>query len=522
MNKIKALYTNEIIKILHRPSVFIVAVFALVLAFAFPFLLRLVYIGDYSEVFEIYTKEKFEEDLAGYKTELKNANLKTTKETVEIEVKGQAKSYEMTLYTGNDIPRILSFTNCYEDIISKYDFEKYPMRQTWISLDALSRYRSAEQELINMQTVPFEERDAEWLSTFEKETTSRDYFRRSLFEHDYEYYCKGLETNAVANDYNDPRFTPGIIRQVAASDPKGELGYMEVNYLMQYLVEKNENRELLDSGLERSGTLPRILTEERKNILANSNKILDYKFEKRNTFSEESAICITVNHYTSQVAQYGIIVLLILIAGSSVSQELATGSIKSLIIAPVKRWKIYTAKLLSVITFMLLASVLVSIIAIIGTGIAFGFDKLPPYLYVSGGAVKEMPYFSARILIDLVQNISVFFYAFVAFMISCFTKNTGVSVGVSVGLLLCHQVPALIGMSEMPPRILDFTPLANMDIVNKVFPYIKLMVYDAESISMFISDGFNLPLWHCIVYTAVLTFTVLFIAYEQFTRKDIQ
>ena len=204
------------------------------------------------------------------------------------------------------------------------------------------------------------------------------------------------------------------------------------------------------------------------------------------------------------------------------SQELATGSIKSLIIAPVKRWKIYTAKLLSVITFMLLASVLVSIIAIIGTGIALGFDKLPPYLYVSGGAVKEMPYFSARILIDLVQNISVFFYAFVAFMISCFTKNTGVSVGVSVGLLLCHQVPALIGMSEMPPRILDFTPLANMDIVNKVFPYIKLMVYDAESISMFISDGFNLPLWHCIVYTAVLTFTVLFIAYEQFTRKDIQ
>ena len=92
MNKIKALYTNEIIKILHRPSVFIVAVFTLVLAFAFPFLMRIVFIGDYSEVFEIYTKEKFEEDLAGYKTELKNANLKTTKETVEIEVKGQANN----------------------------------------------------------------------------------------------------------------------------------------------------------------------------------------------------------------------------------------------------------------------------------------------------------------------------------------------------------------------------------------------------------------------------------------------
>ena len=316
--------------------------------------------------------------------------------------------------------------------------------------------------------------------------------------------------------------TASVIRQMAASDPKGELGYIDANYMMGYLIEMGRNKDLLESGLEDQSTLPRILTEERKTILTNSNKILAYKFEKRNTYNDASTICITVNHYTSQVAQYGIIVLLILIAGSSVSQELATGSIKSLIIAPVKRWKIYTAKLLSIITWMILASVLVSLFAIIGTGIAFGFDKLPPYLYVSGGVVKEMPYFLARILVDLVQNISVFFYAFVAFMISCYTKNTGVSVGISVGLLLCHQVPTLLELSEMPPRILDFTPIANMDMVNKVFPYIKLMVYDDESISMFTNSTFSVPLWQCIVYTAVLTFTVLFIAYEQFTKKDIQ
>lgn len=522
MNKIKALYTNEIIKILHRPSIFIIGIFTLVLAFAFPFLLRIVFIGDYSDVFEGYTKEKFEEDFAGYKTELKNANLKTTKETVEIEVKGQVKYYQMTLYTGNDIPRILSFNHVYENIISNYDFEKYPMGHTWISLNALNKYRNAEQELINMQTVPFEERDAEWLSTFEKETESRDYFCKALFEHDYENYCKGMEANTVQSDWYDPSATPEIIRQLASSDPKGELSYMDASYMMNYLLDKNNNQKLLDSGLEQQGYLPRILTEERKTILVNSNKILDHKFEKRNTYNEASTICITVNHYTSQVAQYGIVVLLLLIAGSSVSQELATGSIKSLIIAPVKRWKIYTAKLLSIITFMILASVLVSLFAILGTGIGFGFDKLPPYLYVSGGVVKEMPYFLARILVDLVQNISVFFYAFVAFMISCYTKNTGVSVGVSVGLLLCHQVPTLLAESEMPPRILDFTPLANMDMVNKVFPYIKLMVYDDESISMFTNSTFSIPLWQCVAYTAVLTFTVLFIAYEQFTRKDIQ
>ena len=279
---------------------------------------------------------------------------------------------------------------------------------------------------------------------------------------------------------------------------------------------------MLDAGLEDQGVLPRILTEERREILQNGIKILDYKFENRNLYNEKSMISIMVSYYTSSVVRFGLIVLLVLIAGSSVSQELATGSIKSLIIAPVKRWKIFTAKLLSIITWMLFSSVALTLFSTLGTGLAFGFNTLPSYLYVSGGNVKELPFLLAMILFDLVQNIPTFFYAFIGFMISCFTKNTGVSVGVSIGMLLFHNVPEMLLESDMPHRFLDFTPLANMNIVNKLFPYIDLMVAtDEMEFNLFAGADFNNPLWSMVLYIVVMTGTVLLIAYEEFTKKDI-
>ena len=107
-------------------------------------------------------------------------------------------------------------------------------------------------------------------------------------------------------------------------------------------------------------------------------------------------------------------------------------------------------------------------------------------------------------------------------MISCFTKNTGVSVGVSIGLLLFHEVPTILQSSEVPQRFLDFTPVANMDLVEKVFPYINLMVsMDEMEINLFSGYGFNNPLWSMVLYNVVLAFTVLLIAFEEITKKDI-
>ena len=521
MNKIKALYVNEMIKIFHRPAVIIVAAVALCISFLFPILLMIVE-GPY-EFYneETNEREKIESSLKDNEKDLINAGFKTTKQDVTIEVDGQEKTIPMTLYIGNDIPNLLSTKIVYEDLLANYDFAKYPTRKTWLAHIALVRYNNFELKRINLEMTPFEERDAEWLKEYDRFTVARDVARKALFEHDYKYYIeavKYLEQGDYGSDY-----TPEMIKRLADTDPNGELGVEDGYYILYYLSQLQETQSKLDAGLDAAGNLPRILTEEKKEILRNTIKILNYEIDNHNIYDEKSTVALTLVYLTGKISGYALLVLLILIAGSSVSQEMATGSIKSLIIAPVKRWKIFTSKLLSIVTCMVVASVVLTLCSIIGTGFACGFDKLPPYLYVSGGAVKAVPLFLGKIFFDLVNNIPTFFYAFVGFMISCYTKNTGVSVGTAIGLSLFHEVPSMLQSSDLPQRILDFTPLAGMDIASKLFPYYSLMVAD-EDFDMFSlsNSSFDNSLMFCTVYIIVICFTVLFIAFEQFSKKDIQ
>ena len=519
MNKIKALYANEIIKIFHRPSIIIVTSVTLILSFLFPILIYKLADLDY-QFYDANENEraKFEEELTQTKKDLANGGFSEKTDTVEIETEKGTVSYKMTLYSGNDVPSLLSNKLCYEDLLANYDFGKYPTKKTWLSMESLICYRKTVNSLVSMQMTPLEERDEEWIKDYDKAVIVRDQFRKALLEHDYDLLCKAMESGGDLID----AVNPDICRKLAATDPNGELGFQEALYLISYLNEKAEKQDLLDSGLEASCTLPRILTEERKEILKNGIQILQYKFDQRKNFDEISYYAAMASYYSGQVARYALLVLLLLVAGSSVSQEMATGSIKSLIIAPVRRWKIFVSKLLSIITCMLGASVLISLLSILGTGIFFGFDKLPPYLYVSGGQVSELPFPIAKVLMDLVDNLTPFFYAFCAFMISCFTKNTGVSVGIASGLYLFHDVPIILTESEVPLRILDFTPVANLNLSTRLFPYTDLM-FTSEDFSLLQTGGydFKLPIWFSVAYIIILTFTVLFIAFEQFTKKDI-
>ena len=530
MNKIKALYVNEMIKISRKYYLLGIAIATVIISLSFPFLLRyVIYELDFSSGDGSDPRAYMEADVEEAEKRLKNSEWTAVNKDLTIETDGKEQTYSMTLYTGpDDLPFLLSQKNSYGDMLANYDFDRYPIDDTFLSEEASASYRNFEEDLIDMQMTPFEERDAVWLEDFGKKERARDLVRKALMEHDFMAYCDGLDLGTNKEDLlsADPdsfreRYGPKVVRKLAASDPAGELGVEDSFYMMVYIYDIDRKQSLLDSGLKEKGKTPRILTEEDKEILSDSIKILKYKFDRHNMYDEQSSTAVQLNYTMGNITQYGLIILLMLTAGSSVSMEMATGSIKSLIIAPVRRWKIYIAKLLSIITVMLMASVLITLFNFIGTGLAFGFDKLPPYMFVSGGTVQEMPFLIAKILMDLVQNIPAFFYAFVAFMISCFTKNTGISVGLSTGLLLFHEVPLILTASDVPQRIMDFTPVANMDLMEKCFPYVNLMVSELD-FTLFSGYGFSNPLWFSIVYIIVLLIAVLFTAFEEFVKKDIQ
>ena len=520
MNKILVLYKNEMIKISRRPAVFLTAAVTMCISLVFPFLIRIMYNYDAPSNGNINGRDYYESQLKDIKIELDGSGLTITNKAVTIEDGSDQITVQMTYYTGDDVPRMLSTKRCLEDILKDYDFERYPIEKTWLSYNSWYMYRLAEEKLINLEMMPFEERDAAWLKEYNAISFSRGEFRKALMKHNYLYYGNGIENYELSGEMDSDDKVSMRVRKLAEFDPEGELGREEAEYLMGYVSAMLYDQKLLDSGLDEPGKAPRILSEERKEILRNSIKILEYKFENRNTYDNRSSDAIEANNTTGQIARYGLVILAVLIAGSSISQEMATGSIKSLIIAPVKRWKIHAAKLFSIITWMFAASVAITVFSVLGTGMAFGFGKLPPYLYVAGGKVMAMQFPIAKILIDMVQNIPVFFYALAAFMISGFTKNTGVSVGVSAGMILFHEVPSILESSDILSMILDFTPAANMDLTRKLFPYISLMVSDAD-FDLFKGYAFDNPLWFSMLYLLLLTGTILLISYDEFTKKDI-
>ncbi len=519
MNKIKALYENEMIKIIRRPSIIAVLAVMVVFSLFWPIVLSVIYLTQYSDTGIDYPKEKVENSLAEAMFQSGNVASLTVNETVTIEVDGQAKEIPMIYYEAEyDQIRALANKECCEDLLSNYDFDKYPLGNTWLSFKGLMSYVTYKSDMYQMNTTPFEERDSDWLKNYEQAGMAVDNIRKALIQHDYESYCEALKMHGKAFDASED-YEIKRVKKLMETDPAGELGYSEASYMMDYLSQIDDKKEMIDSGLDYE--LPRILTEQKKAQLANEIKILEYKLEKHNAYDEKSFAALQVMTITRSINQFVMVVLVLLIAGSSISQEMATGSIKSLIIAPVRRWKIYTAKLLSIVTWMIAASVLMSLLVCFSLCITFGFSMLPPYLYVAGGAVVEMPSIIFIILYDLAKNIWIFFYAFVAFMISCFTKNTGVSVGMSVGLLLAHTIPNYFAETNFPRVLLEFTPIANMNFAGKAFPYATLMLAEADFAGLeeiYIDNPMNFSLLYCVI----LTLTILFIAYEQFTKKDIQ
>ena len=86
--------------------------------------------------------------------------------------------------------------------------------------------------------------------------------------------------------------------------------------------------------------------------------------------------------------------LVIIIAGGIVSSEFSGGTIKFLLINPVKRWKILVSKYVTTITFGYILIIITYIISAVMSLTVFGADNLSAsFISVSDGVVKEIPGF---------------------------------------------------------------------------------------------------------------------------------
>ena len=198
--------------------------------------------------------------------------------------------------------------------------------------------------------------------------------------------------------------------------------------------------------------------------------------------------------------------LAIVIAGGIVSSEFSQGTVKFLLINPVKRWKILMSKYFTVITVGYIMLCILFVVMIPITGLMHGFDGFSvPYMYVSGGEVKEMPTLLYAAEQYLMKSVEMVVMSTLAFAISSLVRSTALAIGVSVfTMCIGSTVTHLLG--QLGQEWARFLVFANTDLAS-------------------ISKGYSIFAQHSLTFAVgvLIAHMVVFLltAWDGFTKRSV-
>lgn len=198
--------------------------------------------------------------------------------------------------------------------------------------------------------------------------------------------------------------------------------------------------------------------------------------------------------------------LAIVIAGGIVSSEFSQGTVKFLLINPVKRWKILMSKYFTVITVGYIMLCILFVVMIPITGLMLGFDGFStPYIYVSGGDVKEMPTLLYAAEQYLMKSVEMVVMSTLAFAISSLVRSTALAIGVSV-FTMCIGSTVTQLLAQLGQDWTRFLVFANTDLAS-------------------ISKGYSIFAQHSLTFAVgvLIAHMVVFLltAWDGFTKRSV-
>ncbi|KAB2338668.1 ABC transporter permease [Cytobacillus depressus] len=200
-----------------------------------------------------------------------------------------------------------------------------------------------------------------------------------------------------------------------------------------------------------------IINHNERNIALNT-----YRIEHNISPNEEYSIWGFVNDTSFSIDFIGLFT--IIIAAGIVASEFNWGTIKLLLIRPIKRGKILLSKYITVLLFGLFLLVLLFVYSAALGGILFGMpEQSTTHLYYFNGKVHEQSMFVHLINIYGLKSINMLMLATMAFMISSAFRNSSLAIGLSIFLLFMgEQVTRLISMKYVWAKYILF---ANTDLL---------------------------------------------------------
>lgn len=210
-----------------------------------------------------------------------------------------------------------------------------------------------------------------------------------------------------------------------------------------------------------------------------------------------------------------IAIFAMIIAGGAISSEVSTGTIKFWALTPNKRWKILTAKILSLLFYIVTITLVMSLLTVACSNIFFDTNG-NEYLYVKNGNVEKIENTVFTIEYYFAKIISIMIFALFALMLSVITRNTSVAVSLSVATYMGNGIAMTIINSFIKKDWIKFVPFNNLNIANKIFPNFKNpMVMLGQSFATSTSLQFSLGV------LAVCAVLMLITAYDSFNNRDI-
>jgi ABC-2 type transport system permease protein len=273
-------------------------------------------------------------------------------------------------------------------------------------------------------------------------------------------------------------------------------------------VPDNENWE---QGLQMENTSLVKQLEEMGDSVPNSTiyyyerqiSLNEYRMEHQISPNEEYSIWSFVNDASLMIDFAGLFT--IIIAAGIVASEFNWGTIKLLLIRPIKRGKILASKFITVLLFGVLMMIILFGFSTLLGAILFGFPDNPsPYLSYYEGVITEQSMFTHLLIYYGLQSISMFMLATMAFMISAVFRNNSLAIGLSLFLMFTGgQITQLLATKFSWAKYILF---ANTDLM-QYFEGVPVV------------DSMTLPF--SIVMLVIYTLLFLLLAHIVFNKRDV-
>ncbi len=287
------------------------------------------------------------------------------------------------------------------------------------------------------------------------------------------------------------------------------------DYKEGYLDKIKNEQKSIRTGIDYQSN--KVLTAEQKKKYEDDIKINIYKIENNVVNQDYSATTNYRMMFESLAPSFVITLVAIfamIVAGGTISSEVSTGTIKFWALTPNKRWKILTAKILSIVFYLVVITLTMSILSIVCANVFFDTEGYN-YIFVKNGSVEKIGNTLFTIGYYFAKLVPVIIFAIFALMLSVITRNTSVSLGLSIATYMGNSVAMLIINAYIKKDWIKFIPFNNLDIASKIFPNFTSMMSTGLENTTTMSLEFSLAV---LSVCAILMFVTM---YDSFNKRDI-